>query len=98
MPVTFMGRCGDDCTDCCHRASDGCPGCSGHDGNPFWGQCEIATCCVAKGHAHCGQCQDFPCARLNAYASEPDNGKILVNLKAWNEIGYDAWRQKQKEQ
>lgn len=64
---------------------------------PFWGECEVAKCCIAKGHDHCGQCQEFPCAILNAYAYQPergDNGKRLLNLKAWNEMGYAMSRYK----
>lgn len=61
----------------------------------FWGQCEIAKCSIAKGHDHCGQCQDLPCARLNEYVYDPeqgDSGQSLLRLRSWNEIGYDAWR------
>ncbi len=98
MADSFMGRCGDDCEGCKHRESDGCPGCPATGGKPFWGECRIATCCISKGHVHCGQCQEFPCAKLSVYASEPENGNIILNLKAWNEIGYEAWRQEQQEQ
>lgn len=97
MADSFMGRCGDDCADCGHRESDGCPGCQ-TAGKPFWGECALAKCCVARELDHCGQCQQFPCAKLNEYASEPDNGKILLNLRAWNEMGYDAWRREKNEQ
>jgi len=32
-----------------------------------------------------------------AYDSEHgDNGKRILNLRAWNEVGYDAWRRDQK--
>ena len=96
MADSFMGRCGEDCEGCKHRESDGCPGCQATQGKPFWGECKLAMCCISKQHEHCGQCQELPCARLGEYASEPDNGYILLNLKAWNEMGYDAWRHKQK--
>jgi len=93
MTHPFMGRCGEDCQGCTHRESDGCPGCPATQGKPFWGECALAMCCLARELDHCGQCQESPCAKLNEYASEPANGHILLNLRAWNERGYDAWRQ-----
>jgi len=96
MADSFMARCGDDCEKCGHRESDGCTGCQ-VAGKPFWGECKIAACCVAKEHDHCGQCADFPCDKLNEYASEPNNEYILLNLKAWNEMGYEAWQKKNKQ-
>ncbi len=99
MADALMGRCGIDCEACTYRNQMGCPGCQRTQGKPFWGQCAVAACCLAKGHDHCGQCQEFPCATLNEYAYHPeqgDNGARLLNLKAWNETGYDAWRRGRK--
>ena len=99
MADSFMGRCGIDCEACGYREQAGCPGCQATGGKLFWGECAVATCCIAKGHDHCGQCGEFPCAVLHEYAHYPehgDNGKRIINLKAWNEMGYDAWRREQK--
>jgi hypothetical protein len=78
----------------------GCPGCQATDGKLFWGECEVAMCCMAKGHDHCGQCQEFPCAILNAYAHHPEHGDLrgtrILNLRAWNEMGYDAWQREKR--
>ncbi len=101
MVDSFMGRCGIDCQACKHRAGTGCPGCPATEGKPFWGECALATCCITKGHSHCGQCQEFPCATLNEYAYDPengDNGARIRNLVAWNGKGYDAWRRAKSEQ
>jgi hypothetical protein len=79
-----------------------CPGCQPIEGKLFWGECEVAKCCIAKGHDHCGQCGEFPCATLNEYAHHPEHGDRrgtrILNLKAWNEMGYDAWRSAKHEQ
>jgi len=95
---SLMGRCGFYCGPCGCRTEMGCPGCQATDGKLFWGECEVATCCIAKGYEHCGQCEELPCAVLVEYAHHPehgDNGKRILNLRAWNEVGYDAWRREQ---
>jgi len=64
-----------------------CPGCLAAKGAMFWGSCEIATCCINKGHAHCGKCDVFPCALLTSFAYDPeqgDNGERIRNLESWN--------------
>jgi len=101
MADQFMAHCGIDCEACTYRESAGCAGCLAAKGKPFWGECALAACCIGKGHDHCGQCQEFPCATLNEYAYDPqngDNGKRILNLRAWNEVGYGAWRREQKKQ
>src|SRR5512135_424827 len=95
-----MARCGIDCEACEYRTPKSCPGCLAAEGKLFWGECAVAKCCMAKGHDHCGQCLEFPCALLNEYAYHPeqgDNGKRILNLRAWNTMGYAAWRRAQDE-
>lgn len=97
MADPFMARCGIDCEACSYREQTGCPGCPASGGKLFWGECALARCCMEKGHDHCGQCRDFPCAMLNEYAYDPkqgDQGARIRNLQAWNTEGYDAWRAK----
>lgn len=97
MANPFMARCGIDCETCPDRERSACPGCQATAGKLFWGECALAVCCAAKGHDHCGQCQEFPCATLNEYAYDAehgDNGERIRNLHAWNAEGYDAWRAK----
>jgi len=101
MTTAFMGRCGCDCEGCRHRETDGCPGCQAAQGKMFWGECELAICCATKGHDHCGQCREFPCARLQQYSDDPDqgdNGERIRTLRAWNEMGYEAWRREKSKQ
>ena len=45
----------------------------------------MATCCIGKGLAHCGKCDQFPCDVLKefAYSKEHgDNGARIERLKA----------------
>ena len=97
MAYPFMGRCGCDCETCNHRESDGCPGCLEAQAKMFWGECAVAKCSMAKGHDHCGQCQEFPCAALESL-HQNDNGVCIGNLRAWNEMGYEVWRSAKQEQ
>ena len=93
---TFAGYCGLYCQECKHRESTGCQGCKASKGTLFWGTCEVATCYMSKEHAHCGQCQDFPCATLKEYAfseTSGDNGERIKNLQAWQSVGFEAWSQ-----
>lgn len=90
MTDPFMNRCGSDCEPCKHRTSDGCPGCRATGGKQFWGDCKMALCCISKQHEHCGQCRNFPCETMKEYDGYEES---VRNLKAWNEIGFDAWRE-----
>lgn len=70
-------------------------------GKLFWGQCELATCCIGKSLEHCGQCQDFPCDTLKEYSYDSehgDNGERIRVLQEWSEKGYDAWRAEKYQQ
>lgn len=82
-------RCGILCSQCGFRESMGCRGCT-NIGKPFHGECPVKNCCEGRGHAHCGQCPDFPCGQLTAYAYDPehgDNGLRLEQCKKWREEG-----------
>lgn len=58
------GKCGIDCDKCKFKADGTCKGCNEIRGKVFWGDCEWYACCTDKKHDHCGQCEEFPCARL----------------------------------
>jgi len=51
----------------------------------FWGECDLAKCCIAKGLDHCGKCEEFPCEQLKACSFSKeygDNGRRIENLRA----------------
>ncbi|MCL2629055.1 MAG: DUF3795 domain-containing protein, partial [Oscillospiraceae bacterium] len=54
---------------------------------PFWGECDVKTCCEAKGLEHCGLCSDFPCEDLNkmSYSGDEhaDNGARIEQCRKW---------------
>ncbi len=55
-------------------------------GDMFYGTCDVAVCCSAKGLLHCGLCPSAPCQILQQAFDHPehgDSGERLANLKAW---------------
>ena len=94
MTHPFAARCGIYCGECEYRESTNCPGCIQAMGNPFWGECPVATCCLAKGLENCGWCDEFPCEQLVEYAydkEQGDKGERIRNLEAWRRDGFEAW-------
>ncbi len=90
----LAGRCGTYCGECAFRERGKCPGCVKADGKVFWGECELAKCCLAKALDHCGLCAEFPCATLKRYAYDPkhgDNGARIRNLEQWRAVGVERW-------
>ena len=85
MGSVELAYCGLDCGKCPSRAEAGCPGCQGAAGKMYWGECQVATCCIEKGVAHCGECDEFPCDVLNEFAyskDHGDNGRRIERLRA----------------
>lgn len=65
--------CGKDCTACEYRESTGCYGCKAGPGRLIYGDCEIAKCCRAKGHADCSTCvQKDYCGQLKCRIRMPE--------------------------
>ena len=78
-------RCGILCNACEYREQMGCKGCTNIE-KPFWGDCPVMACCESKSHTHCGECTEFPCALLNQFAydeQQGDNGKRIEQCKIW---------------
>ena len=83
-------RCGIVCSECEYRESMGCTGCANIT-KPFWGEsCPLKSCCESKPLAHCGECGDFPCGILTAFAydkEQGDDGKRIEQCKQWKADG-----------
>lgn len=83
-------RCGLLCSQCQYREPMRCPGCV-RMAKPFWGEsCPVKACCEGKGHAHCGQCGDFPCELLRQFAydeKQGDGGKRIQVCEGWKREG-----------
>jgi len=91
-------RCGIYCGACEYRDKTDCPGCIEAGGTMFWGTCSVATCCVERGHGHCGLCEEFPCEQLTAFAydkEQGDRGERIRRLEAWKAKGDGAWLKEQ---
>ena len=85
-PDAVQSRCGILCSQCGYREQMDCAGCIRIQ-KPFWGdRCPVKACCEEKGHAHCGQCQEFPCDLLKGMAydeQQGDGGKRIEQCRCW---------------
>ena len=81
-------RCGLLCSECLFRKQMNCKGCTQID-KPFWGEsCPVKSCCEAKSQEHCGQCKNFVCRLLHAFAydmEQSDHGARIEHCKKWKE-------------
>ncbi len=79
-------RCGILCRKCEYKGEMNCAGCI-HIRKPFWGDsCPVKSCCESKGLEHCGKCSEFPCALLNQFAydkEQGDDGKRIEQCRKW---------------
>ena len=83
----FESRCGVYCSKCEYKEKVNCPGCIKAEGKMFWGECELAKCCIEKELQHCGKCQNCPCDKLQEFSydkEQGDNGQRIKNLETWN--------------
>ena len=83
----IQSRCGILCNECGYKEEVNCAGCVAMN-KPFWGEsCPVKECCEGKGQEHCGQCSNFPCALLNEFAydkEQGDNGKRIDICRLWS--------------
>ena len=86
-------RCGILCADCHYREPLGCAGCIAIS-KPVWGDsCPVKSCCEGKGLEHCGLCGEFPCAVLNRFsydAEQGDDGRRIQQCIAWRDAAASA--------
>lgn len=71
--------------------------CGGCRSDRFSGECAIRDCAVGRGLEHCGECIKFPCLRLEEFSRDgiPHHADVVGNLKHLNEMGEEAWLEKQ---
>jgi len=87
--LKVQSYCGLLCDGCTYKESHGCIGCIALQGKPFWGECDVAKCCIDKDYARCGECPDVPCENLrnmsygdDEHNDKPEGARIEV-CKAW---------------
>lgn len=73
--------CGIDCNACKFKGDKKCEGCYAIQGKVFWGQCELYTCCKDRDLIHCGKCNEFPCDKLQQWATS-ENPERIDNLRS----------------
>ena len=85
MSEKIESRCGICCSQCEYQEKEGCKGCVDIE-TPFWGKCDVKECVEGKKLENCGQCDEFPCDLLNAFAydeKEGDNGLRIEQCRKW---------------
>jgi len=82
--LSIQSCCGCICDGCEYKESHECKGCLVNKGNQFWGECDLAKCCIKKGYVHCGECPDIPCESMRNMADDdkPKGARIVV-CQAW---------------
>jgi hypothetical protein len=81
--ITFA-CCGIICEDCEYYKGEKaprCPGCTTHEGKPFWGECTTYACAKEHGVEHCGTCGEFPCVRF-IEMFDPSHGQVSAVIRA----------------
>ena len=65
--------CGKLCEECSYRVELQCPGCTDGPGNHWDPECELAKCCIDKGHRNCTTCSyKSSCSKLQMSDNMPE--------------------------
>lgn len=65
--------CGKLCEDCQFKDNLQCPGCKTGPGKTWMTECELAKCCMDKGHQNCTTCSySTSCGKLRGRDNEPE--------------------------
>ena len=89
------GFCGMPCALCTRYRVNGaskCAGCSA--GGYYTDVCKVHHCCADKALRHCGECGEYPCARLGKMGDFRDLSTNHVKPRTCAAIaadGIDAW-------
>jgi len=96
-----IGCCGIDCGLCPRYYTEGssrCPGCFGQEFFNHHPTCSFITCCVKNKNLEiCGNCDDFPCVKFdawfgkNAYDSFVTHKKTEQNLNVIKKYGIEKF-------
>jgi len=91
--------CGLNCAKCKLLEKGDCAGCRGPLDEHWSPGCEFLPCARDRGHRYCFECDDFPCDKLEAFASDGhEHHRLAVeNMRAMREMGLEAWIARQPE-
>ena len=92
-PDWDISVCGLNCAKCKLQEKGDCAGCRGPLDQHWSPNCEFVPCAESKGHRYCSECDELPCDKLLAFASDGhEHHRITVeNLKATKEVGLEKW-------
>ena len=75
-----------------------CDGCRSERRTPYCRACTLCTCAGERGHAFCGECEEYPCAALDEFKRErPHRIELYDSLARINEVGAEAWLEEAKQ-
>jgi len=85
--------CGLNCAKCKLREQGKCGGCRGPLVKHWSPGCKFLPCARAKGVRYCFGCSQFPCAKLQAFASDGhEHHRLAVeNMKQMKALGLKTW-------
>ena len=88
-----ISGCGLNCARCKMVEKGECAGCRGPLDKHWSPDCKFLPCARARGHRYCFECDDLPCDKLQAFASDGhEHHRLAVgNLKQMKALGLDQW-------
>ena len=74
-----------------------CHGCRSDHLSIYCRDCDIRACAEGRGVEVCGECGDYPCDRLRAFAEDdrPHHSVVLANRERIRKVGRDRWLEEQ---
>jgi hypothetical protein len=71
-----------------------CDGCRAERRGFYCQQCKMISCTKDKGIEFCIECDEYPCAELEAFQAEmPHRINLWDDLARIKDVGYEAWFQ-----
>jgi len=85
--------CGINCEKCKSYNANECGKCRGPLEAHRSSNCVLMPCAREKGHRYCFECDDFPCQKLEDFASDGygHHKQTVENMKKMKEIGIETW-------
>ena len=85
--------CGLNCARCKLREQGKIGGCRGPLDKHWSPGCKFLPCARAKGHRYCFECDELPCDKLQAFATDGyEHHRLAVeNLKQMKALGLARW-------
>jgi len=75
-----------------------CYGCKSSRVAKWCEKCGIRVCAIEKHVENCGDCTDFPCPRLQQFATDrsPHHHAVIENSKEAKRTGIQGWLEQQR--